>query len=704
LIAGFALSVELDSDPRRGLEALEVILGPPTVTVLSGGLWTDPETGEVFDKVHAHWRLAQPACDRDSLAQLKQARRYAAAIAGGDPSNITSVHPIRWPGSWHRKNEPRMATIEHIDPEREIFLDDVIPALEAAAPAAKTTPSMNGAGGDDSADWDALISNILTAKEIYPTCPPLTMKLQRAGMNDGAVVNLTRAIVNLSEARVREPGRVQNAYSKIPAMVRTGREKIEEVPEAGGEPQAIFDPWETYIVPPFPLDVLPDVVREFVRTQSRIIGCDPSALAMCALANFSAVIDHRFGLKLLRHGQWRASPRLWVLLVGPSSDKKTPAFNAATYHLMAIEDAKWTAWEKEKAEALKADPKAEEPPHPARLWTADTTVEACGGILANQDRGLLVKRDEIVGWIGSMERYQSRSGVSSDRAFWLQSYDGGPVTVDRIKRGMLRIKNLSVTILGGIQPERLGELEGFTSDGMLQRFSPVLMRRPTNPIDDPTDEAFEAYGKLTRTLVNATPATLILTDTAYAAVAAMRGKLHMLEQESAGFAQGFHGFIGKLMGTFGSLALILHMLDEPLHGGAYPVALHHVQRAARLVEEFLLPHAMEFYRMAENGRPDSDRLRKAASYILTTEKTRIIPSDLTANVAGFRGLSIVDVHRGISPLVAGGWLVPENDGPFPKAWKINPEVYHRLGNRRAEEQQRKIALASAMGSLRKKEK
>ena len=48
--------------------------------------------------------------------------------------------------------------------------------------------------------------------------------------------------------------------------------------------ELIFDPWETYIVPDFPLETLPDVVRRYVVEQSRVIGCDASALAMACLA------------------------------------------------------------------------------------------------------------------------------------------------------------------------------------------------------------------------------------------------------------------------------------------------------------------------------------------------------------------------------------------------------------------------------------
>jgi hypothetical protein len=86
--------------------------------------------------------------------------------------------------------------------------------------------------------------------------------------------------------------------------------------------EPIFDPWDDCVVPKFPLDILPGSVGRFVAEQSSVIGCDVSALAMACLANFSGSLDHRFALKLMRNGEWWASPRLWVLLVGDPSRKR----------------------------------------------------------------------------------------------------------------------------------------------------------------------------------------------------------------------------------------------------------------------------------------------------------------------------------------------------------------------------------------------
>ena len=44
---GLVLAVEADQAPAIARWNLQFVLGPPTVVLASGGLWTDPETGEV---------------------------------------------------------------------------------------------------------------------------------------------------------------------------------------------------------------------------------------------------------------------------------------------------------------------------------------------------------------------------------------------------------------------------------------------------------------------------------------------------------------------------------------------------------------------------------------------------------------------------------------------------------------------------------
>ena len=470
-------------------------------------------------------------------------------------------------------------------------------------------------------------------------------------------------------------------------------------PSIQAEPIELFDPWQRYVVPAFPLEVLPPIIRQFVATQSEIIGCDKSALAMAVLAALSGAIDHQFALKIMRNGDWWASPRLWVLLVGDPSIKKTPIMNTASGRIDELQAAAWRKYQNDKKDYVDGggDPEAFDAPEPPRFVAYDVTVEKLGMILAEQDRGILIKRDEIVGWVGSMEKYTSGRAASADRAFWLKAYDGGPFTVDRVSRSSIRIRNLSVSIIGGIQPARLAELQGLTSDGLLQRFIPVMVSGSTFPMDRPVSDEAERYWQLIERLISVAPQRLILEDDAVPVMEDLRRYLFDLERAAAGIADGFQSFVGKLSGLAGSLTLILAIAEDPERAPAARVSKAVVEAMATLIKEFVLPHAFEFYRTTGAA---SDRLQRIASWILTSGKTRIVPSDLTVNVADMRGLGIWDVNQRVSPLVAGGWLTPAEPGPLAKAWTVNPAVRDFFQERAKEEERRKMAVAELMNATR----
>src|SRR5690606_37540224 len=70
------------------------------------------------------------------------------------------------------------------------------------------------------------------------------------------------------------------------------------------------------------------------------------------------------------------------------------------------------------------------PPEPPRRTVImnDMTIEAFMRAQARAPRGFMMFRDELAGWLGSMERYTS---ADAERSNWLESYDGGSYTFER---------------------------------------------------------------------------------------------------------------------------------------------------------------------------------------------------------------------------------------------------------------------------------
>jgi putative DNA primase/helicase len=132
LANGLALSVDVDEQPVLAHHRLEELLGPATVIVASGSTWRDPASGELQPKLHLHWRLSEPTTTDAEHVQLLQARGIAARLVGADPTGKSIVHPMRWPGTWNCKAEPRLATIIGLNEGAEIHLVEALARLSDA--------------------------------------------------------------------------------------------------------------------------------------------------------------------------------------------------------------------------------------------------------------------------------------------------------------------------------------------------------------------------------------------------------------------------------------------------------------------------------------------------------------------------------------------------------------------------------------------
>jgi hypothetical protein len=109
-------------------------------------------------------------------------------------------------------------------------------------------------------------------------------------------------------------------------------------------------------------------------------------------------------------------------------------------------------------------------------------------LLIDNPDGLLLYRDELTGWLRSLDK----AGHEAARAFYLEAWNGdGSHEVDRIGRGSLFVKAVCVSILGGIQPGPLSSYvvgafdDGESADGLLQRLQ--ILVYPDRGRFDPTD-------------------------------------------------------------------------------------------------------------------------------------------------------------------------------------------------------------------------
>ena len=368
--------------------------------------------------------------------------------------------------------------------------------------------------------------------------------------------------------------------------------------------------------PALPMDVLPDALVAYVQDQAELTGCDPAIIGLGALVAAAACITDGIKLQPKRHDPtWTESARLWVAFVGDPSTKKSPAISKAVRHVKRIDhrmaednassyaDYKWQhdQW-KEAKKADKNNPPPE-PKQPAiqRLVVEDITVEALTEVLKDNPRGVLTIKDELTGWFASMDAYKGAGkGASMDRAHWLEAYNGGRRSIDRITRGSVIVPNWSTCIIGGVQPDMMRRVaSSMGNDGLLQRFM-VLVARPAQLDADraPDMQAMEEFGKLFDHLVGMQPATNPVTLTEAAHLSREKVARYAKRMIDAFDNPHIQAWLGKWDGLYARLLLLYHVI-ECATMGKYPterqVDAHTADKVERLMCGVLLHHAIHFY-------------------------------------------------------------------------------------------------------------
>ena len=400
-----------------------------------------------------------------------------------------------------------------------------------------------------------------------------------------------------------------------------------------------FDPWPEPDLkvlnegrrhpPKLPVDVFGPWSEWIAETAA---GCSspPDYVAASLLASAAATIGN--ARRVSPWGGWTEPCALWFGLVGKPSSGKSPAMNPIIEIIRQIESemadgfnedlaqfetAKETAkivrenWQieiktavKEKTPApLMPDAAAEpEPPVRPRIVVSDATIEELSNILSGQPKGLLSYRDELSGWIGSFNRF---NGGGGERAFWLESFGGRSYTVDRVKLDKpIMIANLTISILGGIQPDRLtsmimkGDDDGLASRLLFVWPEPIRPARPMVVADK--DGALQAFQRLqalpmtTNEYGDLTPAVIPLTPEAADIFEAWRGE-HFDEAEAA--SGMLAGYYGKVPGIMLRLALVLEHLWWSRSDGDAPqsVSREAIVASAALVNGYFGPMAERTY-------------------------------------------------------------------------------------------------------------
>jgi hypothetical protein len=261
---------------------------------------------------------------------------------------------------------------------------------------------------------------------------------------------------------------------------------------------------------PFPTEVLPRPAQDYVRAAAAAMPCNEALVAVPVVAVMAAAVGNSCRIRL--KNSWTEHAAIWAAIVAPSGSSKSPALDVALRPVYALErEARQDHSEAQKRHletstvgtTRRTKDASMETSLPRRYRTGDATTEALAALHARNPRGLLIARDELAGWLGSMDRY---ARGESDLQTWIEMHSGRPVTIDR-KVGeppSIFLDSPCVSIVGTFQPGTLGRKLSAThfESGFAARL--LLAMPPTPPKkwseEDVTPDAAKGYDDLVRRL------------------------------------------------------------------------------------------------------------------------------------------------------------------------------------------------------------
>lgn len=473
-----------------------------------------------------------------------------------------------------------------------------------------------------------------------------------------------------------------------------------------------------------PPKLIPEPYQDWLCDIAERMQCPLDYVAVGAVIVTSSLIGAGCEIRPKRLDSWKITPNLWGGIVGAPSTLKSPSLKEIMKPIELLEKEAFEAYEKElrthdvnyeaykvskeviKKEMTKAAvdgnhfamegakqklQNLQEPQTPRckRYCTNDATIEKMHELLSQNNRGLLLFRDELMGLLVDWDR----QGHEGDRAFYLEAWNGyGSKTTDRIGRGTIHTKNLCISLLGSTQPSKLlsyfqKTLGGTENDGLLQRFQ--LLVYPDEPktwkyIDrKPNDQARE---QATRIMVKLAKMEVVqygaildeTSETPYfyfdpQAQETFIEWLNELEQK----LRDNHDepiiteHLTKYRKLMPSLALIFHLINVASGKSSGPVTLECVLRAAGWCD-YLESHARRIYGCGLNE--SCQAARNLAGKIKKGEVKQTFDARDIYRKEWALLRTKEEVELACEILIEYGWL-RENAGPKQKKfYLINPQL------------------------------
>ena len=221
----------------------------------------------------------------------------------------------------------------------------------------------------------------------------------------------------------------------------------------------------------FPTEIFPTQIQALIKDAEKTVGYNPNYLSAGILSVCATALGNTISLF---NGSYSSQPILWLAIIGRQGIGKTHPLNFAKKPMEKKDKDSYIEF-KNRLKIYESQEKKDKKPVLKKTLLTDFTIEKLAETLQHNDKGVLIFKDELMGWIHSFDQYKK----GGDQQKYLEFFNGGTLTVDRVSKDPIRVEKTNVNILGGLQPKKLKALasNGRNDDGFLSR---ILFVYPKN--------------------------------------------------------------------------------------------------------------------------------------------------------------------------------------------------------------------------------
>lgn len=255
----------------------------------------------------------------------------------------------------------------------------------------------------------------------------------------------------------------------------------------------------------FPIEIFPEFIQNYIIECNDKLDNNIDYMGSALLWAMSVIVGNSIQIEVKKG--WRESPVLWISIVGRAGIGKTPSIDNTLFPLERINSKEIKKYIKDKElfdqyEALSKKEKEDYPeikkPVKKQFIANDITLEALVDLHQESDNSVGVFKDELAGWLKDMNKYRA----GSDLEFWLSTWSGKSVNLNRMTRSGSFIDRPFIPVFGGIQPSIFNSF--YTDDNKENGFMDrILLSYPEVNVDKYNEN------ELSESLINGYKETII---------------------------------------------------------------------------------------------------------------------------------------------------------------------------------------------------